>query len=443
MLYEFIKKRMVPHSAQTISDATGSISYAELLSRAEMLGDKLSKEKYGLLFSSEINMLTALLACMYAGKTAVPLSPKYGSRHIDRIIKATHLSHLLTDSGEEEITAYINPQDDLSGVALILCTSGTTGTPKGAMITEENLLTNLCDIETYFSIGSNDSILIARPMYHCAVLTGEVLYSLIRGVRIVFFSEGFIPSRILEKAISEQVSVLCGTPTLLYYLSRLNIRTADKLVLKAMAISGECMTNAVAQTIRNAFLHTEIYNVYGLTEASPRVSFLPPEQFDLFPLSIGYLLPSVEGKVQNGELLIRGKSIMRGYYDDETTTKRVLTDGWLHTGDIVVKDSEGRLYIKGRKDNLIIRAGMNIYPQEIENAVKSESSIIEVLVYGIKDAVVGEKIMMKVVTALSRQEVFQICQRVLPKYELPDSIEIVNELPRNASGKVVRNGTLS
>lgn len=443
MLYEFIKKRMMPHSAQTISDDTESISYAELLSRAEKLGNKLSKEKYGLLFSSEINMLTALLACMYAGKTAVPLSQRYGSRHIDRIINATHLSHLLTDSGEEEITAYINRQDDLSGVALILCTSGTTGTPKGAMITEENLLTNLCDIETYFSIGSNDSILIARPMYHCAVLTGEVLYSLIRGVRIVFFSEGFIPSRILDKAINEQVSVLCGTPTLLYYLSRLNIRTADKLVLKAMAISGECMTNAVAQTIRNAFLHTEIYNVYGLTEASPRVSFLPPEQFDLFPLSIGYLLPSIEGKVQSGELLIRGKSIMRGYYDDEATTKRVLTDGWLHTGDIVVKDSEGRLYIKGRKDNLIIRAGMNIYPQEIENAVKSESSIIEVLVYGIKDAIVGEKIMMKVVTALSRQEVFQICQRVLPKYELPDSIEIVSELPRNASGKVVRNGTLS
>ena len=200
------------------------------------------------------------------------------------------------------------------------------------------------------------------------------------------------------------------------------------------------MTKTAALKIRQAFPGTQIYNVYGLTEASPRVSFLPPDKFDSKPLSVGMPLKSVKVKTVNNELYVKGKSIMKGYYCDAEATNRVITDGWLHTGDIVSQDSEGMFYIKSRKDNMIIRAGMNIYPQEIENELKAHPKIKEVLVYGLKINSTTEKINIKVVTKeLTVTDIFEICKSRLPSYQMPDSIEIVNEIHKNASGKVIRN----
>jgi long-chain acyl-CoA synthetase len=130
---------------------------------------------------------------------------------------------------------------------------------------------------------------------------------------------------------------------------------------------------------------------------------------------------------------------MKGYYNDSAATQRTLKNGWLHTGDIAEMDDEGRISIKFRKDNMIIRAGMNIYPQEIETALKSEKGIYDVLVYGVADCNAGQRIHLKAVTDnLSKTEVYKVCRRLLPSFQYPDSIEIVNEIPQNASGKAMR-----
>ena len=310
--------------------------------------------------------------------------------------------------------------------------------PKGAMITEENLITNLSDISKYFDINSLDHILIARPLYHCAVLTGEFLISLCKGLRISFMTEGFVPAKILKRAKESGITTLCGTPTLLYHLSGMNLKSKEPLSLKNIAVSGECMTQTVAQIMRRAFPNTYIYNVYGLTEASPRVSYLPPEEFDNNPTSSGIPLSSLSAKVVDNELLISGNSIMKGYYNNPEATAKAKQDGWLHTGDIAEMDAKGRIYIKCRKDNMIIRAGMNIYPQEIENALKESEYITDALAFGVKNDTVSEKIHIMVVTALNKSEVYNICKQKLLSYELPDVIDIVDELPRNASGKVIR-----
>lgn len=439
MLYNYLKNNMLKFPEQTISDGVTSITYKQLIDYAESFGQKLIKPKYGLLFKSELDTAKALMACLYANKTAVVLSNKYGELHNRKIIDTIKISELITDSGIIHINS-CTEQEDLSNVALIMCTSGTTGKPKGAMITHENLLTNVKDIRSYFSVCKSDHILIARPLYHSAVLTGELLISLTNGLKIDFYSDGFTPSKIIEIIRKKECNVLCGTPTLFYHLSLINIKSDYPVSLRVAAISGECMTKTAALKIRQAFPGTQIYNVYGLTEASPRVSFLPPDKFDSKPLSVGMPLKSVKVKTVNNELYVKGKSIMKGYYCNAEATNRVITDGWLHTGDIVSQDSEGMFYIKSRKDNMIIRAGMNIYPQEIENELKAHPKIKEVLVYGLKINSTTEKINIKVVTKeLTVTDIFEICKSRLPSYQMPDSIEIVNEIPKNASGKVIRN----
>ena len=439
MLYEFIKDRMLDHPDQIISDGKKTLTYSDVLERAEELGNQLTEEKYGLLCDSDFDTAIALLACFYARKTAIPLSKKYGDKHVSRITEKTQIAHLITSSGFIRIADTMPESEDLTDVALIMCTSGTTGMPKGAMITEENLVANLNDIEKYFQIDNTDHILIARPLYHCAVLTGELLISLMKGLQISFFSEGFIPQRILSDAKDRKITVLCGTPTLFYHLAVLNLKSKSPLSLRVIVVSGECMTQKAAESIRSAFTEAKIYNVYGLTEASPRACYLPSEEFDQRPLSVGIPLASLETKIENNELLLKGGSIMKGYYFDSDATAKAIRNGWLYTGDIAEYDEHGRVYIKCRRDNMIIRSGMNIYPQEIENALKQDARIREVLAFGVKNDTVSEKIHIKVITELSKSEVFEVCKNRLPTYELPDVIDIVDEIPKNASGKVIRN----
>ena len=136
---------------------------------------------------------------------------------------------------------------------------------------------------------------------------------------------------------------------------------------------------------------------------------------------------------------IKQQKAKNAYYNDVDATLCAIRDGWLYTGDIAEYDEQGRVYIKCRRDNMIIRAGMNIYPQEIENALKQDSRIRDVLAFGVKDETVSEKIHINVVTSLSKSDVFELCRSCLPTYQLPDAIDIVDEIPKNASGKVIRH----
>ena len=442
MLYEFLKERMLRHPNQVLSDGHSTVTYREALRFAERFAPSLMAPKYGILCDSELDIGFALLACFRAGATAIPLSMRYGQAHTDRIVRRIGLSHLITNEGGKlavkQIAVPLPEREDLSGIALILCTSGTTGYPKGAMLTGSGLVANLLDIERYFAIGDTDTILIPRPLYHCAVLVGEFLYSLCRGLNIRFYNGAFSPVRLLLEIQNCKTNVFCGTPTLFYHLCRMAERQKEPLPLKAVAASGECMTPEVASTMRKVMPGTDIYNVYGLTEAGPRVSALPPEMFDAFPLSVGLPLHNVEVQTQNGELLVRGPSVMKGYYNDPTLTEQVLAGGWLHTGDAAKIDNAGRITVRGRMDTMVIRAGMNIYPQEIEGALEADPRITEVLAYGVQEGVTKKLCIKITAEGLDRAGVMAICRERLPAYEIPDVVEMVDALPRSASGKLLR-----
>lgn len=452
-LWEHLYEHMMNHPDKTLQENKATITYEEIAIYAKILAKSISGQSSCAIYChSELAAAMALLGCFAAGVTAIPLSPRYGKAHCQKILQWINPSCVLTDlEGELGVyyikdSMYISPPEN---PALILCTSGTTGTPKGVMLSDKNILCNISDITQYFRVGSSDSILIARPLYHGAVLTGEFLFALTKGLNITFYSGAFNPIEIIKQLKRSQATIFGTTPTLARTTFRL-LKDTTEIAIKHLVISGECLTATTAKDIRAALPNTNIYYVYGLTEASPRVSYLPPEHFDSHPGSAGYPLQSVKLQVRDqhrkpvtqgteGVLWVKGGNVMLGYYNNPTLTKRVLVNGWLCTGDIAKIDTNGFLYLFGRSDNMIIRAGMNIYPQEIEEELKKDPRTEEVLVYGVNDPKCGTQIAMKIVGQFStEQEVRTLCIKVLPAYQVPTQIELVEKLPKNGTGKLIR-----
>ena len=452
ILWNFIKDHMLEKPTQLISENEANLSYEKMIIWAEEFAKKLSNVKCcAILCSSEMAAGMSLLACFAAEVTAVPLSIRYGETHCNKILDAISPDAIIMDTGGE--LAIYKLTDNQFVVpdkhpALIMCTSGTTGAPKGSLLSENNVVTNVTDISDYFDMKTSDSILISRPLYHCAVLTGEFLTALVKGARIRFCSDPFNPTKLLNLIDKYQITTFCGTPTILSILARCNFNSKTK-TLKNICISGECMGKKEGQKIAEAFPNCQIYHVYGLTEACPRVSYLPPEFFCDYSDCVGIPLKSVSIKIQTpdgtecrkneeGVLYVKGDNIMIGYYGDPERTQIVLREGWLCTGDVAVINEAGFLKIKGRVDDMIIKAGMNIYPAEIEQTLKQNPRVKEALAFEYRNRF-GTQIGLKVVGDFSSvDEVKRYCVDHLPLHQIPSKIELVTELPKSGSGKIIR-----
>ncbi len=451
-LWNHIKEHMLSHPMQKICENEAELTFEDVAIWAEKFAQNLRGFRCcAVLCSSEMAAAMSILSCFAAQVTAVPLSMRYGQVYCKRILDKIKPDAIIMDMGGElavyKITdsQYGSPSEH---PILIMCTSGTTGMPKGIMLSETNILCNLTDIADYFAIGKNDTILISRPLYHCAVLTGEFLTALIKGSKIRFYSDSFNPAKMLELISKYEITAFCGTPTLLSMMARFHCG-AKTQSLKHICISGECMGREVATKIYEAFSFCNIYHVYGLSEASPRVSYLPPKYFREYGDCVGIPLSSVSVKIvdrngapcfqnQEGILWVKGDNVMLGYYNNSEKTNQILKDGWLCTGDIALINDRGFLKIKGRSDDLIIRAGMNIYPAEIEAALKQNNRVKEVLVYGFTNRF-NTHIGLKIVGNFSTiEEVKHLCMELLPPFQIPSIIEIVDELPKNSFGKIIR-----
>ncbi|MBQ2775250.1 MAG: acyl--CoA ligase [Clostridia bacterium] len=434
ILWEFLSEKVLSNPSKLLADGNGTITYKELHENVMLLSRKLKRHcKYAILCESELYAATAILACFASGAVAVPMSVRYGGQHKKSIVESIKISWLISDEGIKRIDEDAEEADDLSDTAVIMCTSGTTGKPKGVKLSEENILSNLTSIQDYFKLTDTDRILILRSLFHISALTGEFLTALSAGADICFFGNSFLPIVAAKTVVDNDITVLCATPTLLNQLCSIFSRTNKQIPLRKVVVSGECLTRAVADRMISTLPEAELLNVYGLTEASPRVSALLPEDFEKYPESVGKPIKNVEVKIVDGELCVRGKNVMQGYYLNPEATKKKIIDGWLHTGD-VAELKDGFLYIKGRLDDMIIRAGVNIYPQEIENVLLRSPGIREALALE-KDG----RILVKLVGTISKKEALTICQKELPTYAIPEQIEFVESLPKTATGKLVRH----
>lgn len=452
-LWKHIKDKMQRFLWQKITEDGATMTFEEMIIFVEKFSQKLKRIKCcAILCESEMATSMALLSCFAAQVTALPLSLRYGNLHCKKILDAISPDAVITDQdGEFQIfyikdSTYVSPEVH---PALIMCTSGTTGVPKGVMLTEANIITNLADIAVYFDINTTDKILISRPLYHCAVLTGEFLVALTKGVETVFYSGIFNPPYVLKLIKEYKITTFCGTPTILRMMTGFK-RNQEEVFLKNICISGECMGEKVAKQISNAFPDAKIYHIYGLTEACPRVSYLPPDMFEKYADCVGVPLRSVQLRVissagepvgvnETGTLWVKGDNVMIGYYNDPEKTNEVIKDGWLCTGDLALINEAGLLKIKGRIDDLIIKAGMNIYPQEIEGVLKLDSRVREAVVCGCNDEKLGTQIVLNIVGDFRDvAEVKELCHSQLPAFQVPTRINLVDDIPKNGSGKIIR-----
>lgn len=456
-LWEYLTDRMLFNTGQQVCEGDAAMTYGEIMDFAGRFAGEL--DGFGccaVICRSEMAAGMALLGCFAAGVTAVPLSVRYGEIHCRKMLEAIKPEAVITDAyGGLRVIAVSGTMFAAPAVhpALIMCTSGTSSTPKGVMLTEENIMTNVSDIAGYFAVGSGDSILIARPLYHCAVLTGEFLTGLVKGVKIRFYSGEFNPAAVLKMLRDHEITAFCGTPTLLSMMARFR-RGGGEYRLKHICISGECMSEGAGRAVAEAFPDADIYHVYGLTEACPRVSYLPPRLFCRYPDCVGIPLRSVSVRVldsggkpvpvgEPGMLWVSGGNVMAGYYNDPGRTAEVLADGWLCTGDIALINDAGLLKIMGRSDDLIIKAGMNIFPREIEDALKADPRVRDVFAYGY-GGTFGVQIGLDIAGDFGDvSEVRELCRRRLPAYQMPAEIVLADGLAKSCSGKILRTGGLS
>ena len=300
-LWEYLKSKMKRYSDRVALGNSG-VTYKDLLNLPErgergrcfVLCEGKTRE------DQTLNILT----CLAEGNVAVPITKEYGQKYCE------HIQNVVSNS--QQISS-----DDL---AFLMFTSGTTGKPKGVMLTHENIISNLQYIETYFDLLGLKTICVARPLVHVAVLTGEILYALCCGLTIYFYEDTFMPHRLLTFFQQKDIDVFCATPTL---YQALTIVAKDKTFpIKVGVLSGEVLTNHTSKILSKSFPSTKFYNVYGLTEHSPRVSALLPDDFAKRSGSVGKAIGDVKLKIIDGELWVRSASVMKGYYLDKANTQK-------------------------------------------------------------------------------------------------------------------------
>ena len=352
-----------------------------------------------------------------------------------------------------EVSAYTQDcgHDEL---AVLQYTGGTTGVSKGAMLTHGNLLSNVDQAlamgRSHIDIGK-EVVLTALPLYHIFAFTFNLLCFYAVGARNVL-APNPRPIGNLQRAFENYpITWVSGVNTLFNALLNEEWFTAfPPKHLKAAVAGGAALQHAVAQRWERV-TRTRIAEGYGLTEASPVISFNPLAG-NQKPESIGIPVPNTDVRLvdpagsavalgQAGELTVRGPQVMAGYWKRPDETAKTIRNGWLHTGDIAVMDADGYFRIVDRMKDLVLVSGFNVYPNEIENVIAGMDEVLEVGVIGVPDAKSGEAVRAYVVAladGLTEEAVRAHCRKHLTEYKVPKAIEIRRELPKTPVGKILR-----
>lgn len=336
--------------------------------------------------------------------------------------------------------------------AVILYTSGTTGRPKGVMLSHRNLLSNAVAIIAYLKLTDSDRGLCVLPFffsYGSSVLNSHLLC----GATLLIEDNLAFPHVTLETIQNEAVTGFAGVPsTFALLLGRCRLEDYDLRSLRYITQAGGAMPVPTIERLRAATPGIEIVIMYGQTEATARLTYLPPDRLDDKCGSVGIPIDGVKIEVREngrpaaanstGEVYARGPNVMLGYWRDGEATARALQGGWLKTGDLGHLDDDGYLYIDGRAVEMIKVGAFRVSPQEVEEVISDLAGVEEVAVTGIQDDMLGQAIMAAVVAApgkcLHARDIKALCLQRLAAYKIPKVVKFLTELPRTASGKVQR-----
>ena len=360
----------------------------------------------------------------------------------------THLFTPLLKSG----TPNVEPVSvDENETAIILYTSGTTGRPKGAMLTHKNLYSNARDVGEYLGFSSEDRVVATLPVFNVFALPVVVNAPLVKGATILLEPK-FSPAEVFKTIKEQKATIFAGVPTMYNFMVQYPGASREDFESIRLAISGgSSLPVALLENFEEKF-QVKVSEGYGLSEASPVTCFNPLDR-ERVPGSIGTSILNVENKVvdelgdelpvgQVGELIVRGDNVMKGYYKMPEETAATLRDGWLYTGDLARKDEDGYFYIVDRKKDLIIVGGFNVYPREVEEVLFAHRDLVEAAVLGVPDPNLGEEVLAYVVkkegSEVTEEQLLAFCEKRLAKYKVPKRIEFLDELPKNTTGKILR-----
>ncbi|MFI9584599.1 FadD3 family acyl-CoA ligase [Streptomyces sp. NPDC052236] len=326
----------------------------------------------------------------------------------------------------------------------IIFTSGTTGSPKGAVITHAQTLRCYDTWSELAGLREGDRYLIVNPFFHTFGYKAGIIACLTRGATMIP-QPVFNVDTVLANIAAERVSVLPGPPTLHQSLLDHPQRGAYDLSALRLVVTGAAVVPLqLVERLRTELNVSTVLTAYGLSEASGIVTMCrrgdPP---GVIASTSGRAIPGTEVRIEAGEVLVRGYNVMRGYFEDpEETAKAITEDGWLRTGDVGVLDEEGNLRITDRIKDMFIVGGFNAYPAEIEQLLGLHPAVADVAVIGVPDARLGEVGKAYVVrrrgAELAGEELIAWARREMANYKVPRGVEFVAELPRNASGKVLK-----
>ncbi|RLQ95564.1 AMP-binding protein [Falsibacillus albus] len=333
-------------------------------------------------------------------------------------------------------------------------TSGTTGFPKGVMLTHSNIVNNAFNIANCMKLTKDDRLCIPVPFFHCFGCVLGTLACVSVGATIVPVQE-FNPEAVMKTVEEEKCTGLHGVPTMfIAELNHPNFSSYDLSTLRTGIMAGSNCPIEVMKAVIEKMGATEITIAYGQTESSPVITQTrTDDDINLRVETVGRALPQVEVKIvapgtaeevpdgEQGELCTRGYHVMKGYYKNEEATKAAIDEeGWLHTGDLAIKDENGYCRITGRLKDMIIRGGENIYPREIEEFLYTHPKVLDVQVVGIPDEVFGEEVMAWVILKdgqnASPEELRDYCKGKISRHKIPKYIEFTDSYPMTASGKI-------
>jgi long-chain acyl-CoA synthetase len=345
-------------------------------------------------------------------------------------------------------------------LASIIYTSGSTGEPKGVMLTHLNMVSATRSVSGYLELQEDDIIICVLPLAFDYGLY-QLLMSIKVGATLVLERSFVFPIKVLDIMAKEKVTVFPGVPTIFSLLMNLKgLEKFDLAALRKITNTAAALSEEHIRRLRALFPQAILYSMYGLTECK-RVTYLPPDQLDIRPTSVGRGMPNEEvwlvddagNRLPNGstgELVIRGSNVMRGYWEKPAETAKRLKPGpnvgemVLYSGDLFRTDDEGWLYFVARRDDIIKSRGEKVSPREVENSIYSLEGVQDVAVIGVPDEVLGQAIKAFIVQRegfnLTEREVIRHCLARLENFMAPKVVEFVAELPKTDTGKIKKTG---
>lgn len=442
-------------------------------------------QRVALLLDDSIAYVSAYYGVLAAGAVAVPLSTDAKAADLVNWLAHSEAAWLFLDLNHPEATAVRSwcdgrvrvvaqaAQDEAApwpssgaidqrettatpaaanALATILYTSGTTGRPKGVMLSHRNLVANVDSILAFLPLRRRDRVVNVLPLYYS--YGSSVLHTHVAVGGCVISGETMVyPHRVVERMVAERATGLSGVAaTFALLLERVPLADYDLGALRYATQAGGPITPALVERIGAALPHARLYLMYGQTEATARLSYLPPDRLADKRGSIGTAIPGVTLAVcddqgapaavdEIGEIWARGPNIMLGYWRDPAATAEALVDGWLKTGDLAYRDRDGFLHIRGRKADIIKSGSHRVHPGDVEEAIAELEGVADVAVVGVPDAVLGQVLKAYVVPRTAGLDVAHVrahCRRRLPAYKTPRFVELVARLPRTSSGKLQR-----